>query len=90
MDFGMLPPGIDLPRGEKALDQITKTLAEIPAGQLQDVMAGMKVSPDTSFFTFILYHHSRSSYGKSGLSAYYKSLQHHPLSDPKIRYQLRG
>jgi len=40
----MLPPGIELPRGEKALDQITKTLAEMPPGQLQDVMAGMKVS----------------------------------------------
>jgi len=51
MDFGMLPPGIDLPRGEKALDQITKTLAEIPAGQLQDVMAGMKVSPDSLSFS---------------------------------------
>jgi hypothetical protein len=51
VDLGMLPPGIDLPRGEKALDQITKTLAEIPPGQLQDVMAGMKVSPDPSFFS---------------------------------------
>lgn len=44
LDIGMLPPGIELPRGEKALDQITKTLAEISPGQLQDVMAGMKVS----------------------------------------------
>lgn len=44
VDLGMLPPGIDLPRGGKALDQITKTLAEISPGQLQDVMAGMKVS----------------------------------------------
>jgi hypothetical protein len=85
MDFGMLPPGIDLPRGEKALDQITKTLAEIPAGQLQDVMAGMKVSPDTSFFTTILDCH-----GKSDLCASYKSLEHHPPSEPKSRSQLLG
>jgi len=54
LDFGMLPPGIDLPRGEKALDQITKTLAEISPGQLQDVMAGMKVSLDPSSFFHLL------------------------------------
>lgn len=54
MDFGMLPPGIDLPRGEKALDQITKTLAEISPGQLQDVMAGMKVGPDLFSFSLAL------------------------------------
>ena len=44
VDSGMLPPGIELPRGENALDGITKTLAGISPGQLQDVMAGMKVS----------------------------------------------
>ena len=56
VDFGILPPGIDLPRGEKALDQITKTLAEISPGQLQDVMAGMKVSLAlSSFFHLLLY-----------------------------------
>ena len=54
MDFGMLPPGIDLPRGEKALDQITKTLAEISPGQLQDVMAGMKVSSNPFLFVHFL------------------------------------
>jgi cleavage stimulation factor subunit 2 len=44
VDLNMLPPGIELPRGESALDSITKTLAGIAPGQLQDVMAGMKVS----------------------------------------------
>jgi hypothetical protein len=44
VDVGMLPPGIELPRGENALDGITKTLGGISPGQLQDVMAGMKVS----------------------------------------------
>jgi cleavage stimulation factor subunit 2 len=44
VDLGMLPPGIELPRGENALDGITKTLGGISPGQLQDVMAGMKVS----------------------------------------------
>jgi cleavage stimulation factor subunit 2 len=57
IDLGMLPPGIELPRGEKAIDQIAKTLASgISPGQLQDVMAGMKVSgiPMYSFFSTYL------------------------------------
>lgn len=44
VDLGMVPPGQDLPRGESAMDQISKTLASIGPGQMQDVMAGMKVS----------------------------------------------
>lgn len=38
-----LPAGVDLPRGVKAADNISKTLAAISPGQLQEVMANMKV-----------------------------------------------
>ncbi|CAD6587555.1 MAG: hypothetical protein TREMPRED_004782 [Tremellales sp. Tagirdzhanova-0007] len=41
VDIQLLPPGQDLP-GQKATDAITKTLAAISPGQMQDVMAGMK------------------------------------------------
>jgi hypothetical protein len=82
MDFGMLPPGIDLPRGEKALDQITKTLAEISPGQLQDVMAGMKVSSDP----FSLSTSSLSSYGRVPCwSSSNKIPQYHPANYPNRR-----
>lgn len=43
VDLGMVPPGIDLPRGENAMDNISRTLADVSPGQMQDVMAGMKV-----------------------------------------------
>jgi len=42
--MGMLPPGQDVPPGVKATDVISKTLAAISPGQMQEVMAGMKVS----------------------------------------------
>ena len=44
LDLGMLPPGQDVPPGVKATDVISKTLAAISPGQMQEVMAGMKVS----------------------------------------------
>lgn len=44
MDLGALPQGQDLPKGENAMDQISRTLANIRPGEMQDVMAGMKVS----------------------------------------------
>lgn len=44
VDLGLLPPGQDLPRGESAMDQISRTLASVSPGQMQDVMTGMKVS----------------------------------------------
>jgi cleavage stimulation factor subunit 2 len=44
VDLSALPPGQDLPRGENAMDQISRTLASIRPGEMQDVMAGMKVS----------------------------------------------
>lgn len=37
------PPGQELLPGQKATDAITKTLAAISPGQMQDVMANMKV-----------------------------------------------
>jgi cleavage stimulation factor subunit 2 len=43
VDLGMLPPGVEV-GGQKATDAISKTLAAISPGQMQDVMAGMKVS----------------------------------------------
>ncbi|KAK4683782.1 hypothetical protein P7C73_g6445, partial [Tremellales sp. Uapishka_1] len=42
IDFNMLPPGVDVLPGQKATDAISKTLAAISPGQMQDVMAGMK------------------------------------------------
>lgn len=45
LDLGMLPPGVDvLPNMGKSTDAISKTLAAVSPGQMQDVMAGMKVS----------------------------------------------
>lgn len=49
IDLGMLPPGQDVPPGVKATDVISKTLAAIQPGQMQEVMAGMKVSPSCEF-----------------------------------------
>jgi cleavage stimulation factor subunit 2 len=43
IDYSQLPQGIDPPPGQKATDAISKTLAEINPGQMQEVMAGMKV-----------------------------------------------
>jgi hypothetical protein len=42
VDFNLLPPGVEV-GGQKATDAISKTLAAISPGQMQDVMAGMKV-----------------------------------------------
>jgi len=42
LDLHLLPPGQDVP-GQRATDAISKTLAAISPGQMQDVMAGMKV-----------------------------------------------
>lgn len=43
VDLGLLPPGTEA-YGVKATDAISKTLAAVSPGQMQDVMAGMKVS----------------------------------------------
>lgn len=43
MDMSSLPHGVDPPPGQKATDAISKTLAEVNPGQMQEVMAGMKV-----------------------------------------------
>ena len=43
-DLSHLPPGVDVPPGQKATDVISKTLAAISPGQMQEVMADMKVS----------------------------------------------
>lgn len=45
IDMNALPPGQDVPPGQKATDIISKTLAAITPGQMQDVMMGMKVGP---------------------------------------------
>ncbi|KAK8870067.1 hypothetical protein IAR55_000637 [Kwoniella newhampshirensis] len=42
VDLNMLPPGVDVGMGQKATDVISKTLAAISPGQMQDVMASMK------------------------------------------------
>ncbi|WVQ77912.1 hypothetical protein IAR50_007618 [Cryptococcus sp. DSM 104548] len=42
LDLRMVPQGVDLPPGEKAVDAISKTLAAINPGQMQDVMTSMK------------------------------------------------
>lgn len=42
VDLNLLPPGVEV-GGQKATDAISKTLAAISPGQMQDVMAGMKV-----------------------------------------------
>lgn len=39
-----LPPGQPLLPGQKATDAISKTLSSIPAGKLEEVLLGMKVS----------------------------------------------
>ena len=44
IDINLLPMGQDVPPGQKATDIISKTLAAISPGQMQDVMSGMKVS----------------------------------------------
>jgi hypothetical protein len=41
--MNLLPPGQDVPPGQKATDVISKTLASIPPGKLEDVLTGMKV-----------------------------------------------
>jgi len=43
VNMNMLPPGQDVPPGERATDVITKTLASIPPGKLEEVLMGMKV-----------------------------------------------
>lgn len=42
VDLQLLPQGQDIP-GQKGTDAISKTLAGINPGQMQDVMAAMKV-----------------------------------------------
>lgn len=44
VDLSAVPPGVDIV-GQKATDAISATLAAISPGQMQDVMAGMKVGP---------------------------------------------
>lgn len=43
VNMNLLPPGQDVPPGQKATDVISKTLASIPPGKLEDVLTGMKV-----------------------------------------------
>lgn len=50
VDFGMLPPGKE-PINQRATDAITATLAAVPPGQMQDVMASVKVC--TASLTFV-------------------------------------
>lgn len=42
MDLNQLPPGQDLGPGQKATDAISKTLADVNPGQMQEVMASVK------------------------------------------------
>ncbi|ODO08290.1 hypothetical protein L198_00013 [Cryptococcus wingfieldii CBS 7118] len=42
LDLRLVPQGVELPPGEKAVDAISKTLAAINPGQMQDVMTSMK------------------------------------------------
>ncbi|CAK9783169.1 RNA-binding domain-containing protein [Cutaneotrichosporon oleaginosum] len=42
IDHSLLPPGTEPGPGQKATDAISKTLAEVNPGQMQEVMAGMK------------------------------------------------
>ena len=44
VDVNLVPPGYDVPPGQNATDAISKTLAGINPGEMQAVMAGMKVS----------------------------------------------
>ncbi len=46
INLGALPPGQDVPPGVKATDQISKTLASIPPGKLEEVLMQMKVSKE--------------------------------------------
>ena len=62
VDIQLLPPGQDLP-GQKATDAISKTLAAISPGQMQDVMAGMKVGE--SGFTLRTHERNRSRFHRS-------------------------
>jgi cleavage stimulation factor subunit 2 len=43
VNLAALPPGQDVPPGVKATDVITKTLASIPPGKLEEVLMQMKV-----------------------------------------------
>jgi hypothetical protein len=45
VNLAALPPGQDVPPGVKATDVITKTLASIPPGKLEEVLMQMKVRP---------------------------------------------
>lgn len=42
INMNLLPPGQDLPPGERATDTISKTLASIPPGKMEEVLVGMK------------------------------------------------
>ncbi|GMK56398.1 hypothetical protein CspeluHIS016_0302380 [Cutaneotrichosporon spelunceum] len=42
IEHGLVPPGTEVGPGQKATDAISKTLAEVNPGQMQEVMAGMK------------------------------------------------
>ncbi|KAJ9091264.1 hypothetical protein QFC19_009174 [Naganishia cerealis] len=48
INLGLLPPGQDVPQGMKATDVISKTLASIPPGKLEEVLTGMKTLVQTS------------------------------------------
>lgn len=50
VDLGAPPVGQDLPPG-RATDAISKTLAAISPGQMQDVMASMKVSAEPHIYS---------------------------------------
>jgi cleavage stimulation factor subunit 2 len=42
VQLNLLPPGQEVPPGERATDVISKTLASIPPGKLEEVLLGMK------------------------------------------------
>lgn len=60
IDVSQLPPGVDVGvgGGANALDAISKTLAAVSPGQMQEVMAGMKVGCHFSFHRSTLFHSS--------------------------------
>lgn len=55
INLGMLPPGQDVPPGMKATDVISKTLASIPPGKLEEVLTGMKVGVLVALLTVLSY-----------------------------------
>lgn len=66
IDMSLLPPGQDPPPGQKATDAISKTLAEVNPGQMQEVMAGMKVGNGSFLLMLTTRRWSRRSPSRRG------------------------